>query len=160
QPGDQPQGGTRPWGLRCPVTLGRGGGASPGSQATDPRPGRMRTTGSCARAGCRPGSALLAARAASHSRSPAAAVGRWGMTQKATSTARPVYSGGSCGQRPSLEGPQIPGDDHAAEQARQAGVFGEADDDVEIPDSPAAAQVVLGAALCQGDDPHPVPPAS
>src|SRR5262249_53540685 len=69
-----PQGGTRPWGLRCPVALGLGAGAPPGSQATDPRSGQMRTTGSWARSGCRSGSAFLAARAASHSRSPAIAL--------------------------------------------------------------------------------------
>jgi hypothetical protein len=61
---------------------------------------------------------------------------------------------------PKLGGPPIPGDDHAAEQARQARVFGEADNDVEVSNPPAAAQVMLGAALREGDDAHPVPPAS
>src|SRR5215467_3649760 len=60
---------------------------------------------------------------------------------------------------PELGGTPIPGDDHAAEQARQARVFGEADNDVQVSDSPAAAQVMLGAALREGDDAHPVPPA-
>jgi hypothetical protein len=87
----EPQRGTRPCGLRCPVVLGPGGGASPGSQATDPRSGWMRTTGSCARSGFRSGSTCLAARPSSHSRSPAIALLWSGMTQKATSTARPVY---------------------------------------------------------------------
>ena len=59
-----------------------------------------------------------------------------------------------------LGGTPIPGDDHAAEKVRQARVFGEADDDVQVPDSPAAAQVMLGAALRQSDDAHPVPSAS
>ena len=54
----------------------------------------------------------------------------------------------------------IPGDDHAAEKAGQARVFGEADNDVEVPNPPAAAQVVLGGALREGDDAHPVPPDS
>jgi hypothetical protein len=84
------QGGTRPWGLRCPVVFGLGGGARPGSQATDPRSGQMRTTGSWARSAFRAGSAFLAARPASHSPSAAIGLGRSGMTQKATSTARPV----------------------------------------------------------------------
>ena len=39
-------------------------------------------------------------------------------------------------------------------------VFGEADDDVEVPYTSATTQVVLGAALCERDDAHPVPPAS
>jgi hypothetical protein len=43
---------------------------------------------------------------------------------------------------------------------RQARVFGEADNDVEVPDPSAAAQVMLGAALREGDDAHSVPPAS
>ena len=59
-----------------------------------------------------------------------------------------------------LGGTPVPGDDHAAEQARQARVVGEADNDVEISNPPAAAQVMLGAALRQGNDAHPLPPAS
>src|SRR5262249_36206401 len=59
---------------------------------------------------------------------------------------------------PELGGTPIPGDDHAAEKARQARVCGEADNDVEVPDPPAAAQVMLGAALRERDDAHPVPP--
>lgn len=61
---------------------------------------------------------------------------------------------------PELGGTPIPGDNHAAEKARQARVFGEADNDVEIPDPPAAAQVMLSAALREGDDAHPVLPVS
>ncbi len=61
---------------------------------------------------------------------------------------------------PELGGTPIPGNDHAAEKAGQARVFGEADNDVEVPDPPAAAQVMLGAALREGDNAHPVPPAS
>jgi hypothetical protein len=47
-----------------------------------------------------------------------------------------------------------------AEKTRQARVFGEADNDVEISNPPATAQVMLGAALREGDDAYPVPPAS
>jgi hypothetical protein len=39
-------------------------------------------------------------------------------------------------------------------------VFGEADDDVEVPDTAATTQVMLGAALCERDDAHSVLPAS
>jgi hypothetical protein len=61
---------------------------------------------------------------------------------------------------PELRGTPIPGDDHTAEKTRQARVFGEADNDVEISNPPATAQVMLGAALREGDDAYPVPPAS
>jgi hypothetical protein len=61
---------------------------------------------------------------------------------------------------PELGGTPIPGDDHAAEKVRQARVFGEADNDVEVSNPLAAAQVMLGAALREGDDAHSVPPAS
>ena len=61
---------------------------------------------------------------------------------------------------PEFGGTPVPGDDHTAEQARQARVFCEADDDVEVSNPPAAAQVMLGAALREGDDAHPFPPAS
>jgi hypothetical protein len=61
---------------------------------------------------------------------------------------------------PELGGTPIPGDDHAAEKARQARVFGEADNNVEVPNPSVAPQVMLGAALRQGDDAHPLPPSS
>jgi len=60
---------------------------------------------------------------------------------------------------PELRGTPVPGNDHATEKSREARVFGEADDDVEIPDTPAATQVMLSAALCERDDAHPVLPA-
>jgi hypothetical protein len=47
-------GGASPWGLLCPSAFGRGGGTFGGSQATQPRAGRITTTGSCARSGFRP----------------------------------------------------------------------------------------------------------
>src|SRR5215472_4769310 len=59
---------------------------------------------------------------------------------------------------PELGGTPVPGDDHAAEKARKVRVFGEADDDVKVPDTSAATQVMLGAALCEGGDAHPILP--
>src|SRR5215471_5750567 len=47
---------------------------------------------------------------------------------------------------PELGGTPVPGDDHSAEKAWEARVFGKADDDVEIPDAPAPTQVMFGAA--------------
>jgi hypothetical protein len=61
---------------------------------------------------------------------------------------------------PELGRAPVPRNDRAAEKAREARVFGEADDDVEVPYTAAAAQVVLGTALREGDDAHPVLPAS
>lgn len=61
---------------------------------------------------------------------------------------------------PELGGTPVPGNDHAAEKAREVRVVSEADDDVEVPNTAATTQVVLGAALCERDDAHPVPPAS
>src|SRR5215467_4659229 len=48
---------------------------------------------------------------------------------------------------PELGRTPVPGDDHSAEKAREARVFGKADDDVEIPDAPAPPQVMFGAAV-------------
>jgi hypothetical protein len=61
---------------------------------------------------------------------------------------------------PEPGGTPVPGHDHAPEKARQARVFREADDDVEVPDTPAPAQIMLGAALREGDNAQPVLPAS
>jgi len=48
----------------------------------------------------------------------------------------------------------------APEQAGQGRVVGETDDDVEIPDAALAAQVVLGAALGEGDEANAAAPGS
>ncbi len=61
---------------------------------------------------------------------------------------------------PELGGTPVPGNDRAAEKAREVRVFGEADDDVEVPDTPETAQVMLGAALCERDDAYSILPAS
>lgn len=60
---------------------------------------------------------------------------------------------------PELRGTPVPGNDHAAEKTREPRVFREADDDVEIPDASAPAQIVLSGALREGDNTDPVLPA-
>jgi hypothetical protein len=62
------------------------------------------------------------------------------------------------GATPKLGGTPVPGDDHAAEKAREARVFRKADDDVEIPDTSAPAQIMLGAPLREGDNAQSVLP--
>ncbi len=59
-----------------------------------------------------------------------------------------------------LGGTPVPGDDHAAEKAWEARVFRKADDDVEVPDTSAPTQIMLGAALREGDNTQSVLPAS
>src|ERR1035437_5427597 len=55
-------------------------------------------------------------------------------------------------------GTPVPGDDHAAEKAREARVFRKADYDVEVPDTSAPTQIMLGAALREGDNTQSVLP--
>jgi len=59
-----------------------------------------------------------------------------------------------------LGGTPVPGDDHAAEKAWEARVFRKADDDVEVPDTSASTQIMLGTALREGDNTQSVPPTS
>ena len=63
---------------RCPCAPARTCSTFGGSQATDPRSGRMRTTGACVRSGLRSGLGCSAARAPSHPCRAATASGRPG----------------------------------------------------------------------------------
>ena len=53
---------------------------------------------------------------------------------------------------PELGGTPVPGNDHAAEKAWQAPIFCKADDDVEVPDTSAPTQIMLGGALRERDN--------
>lgn len=97
------------------------------------------------------GSGRLLARRLSHSSGPPTGSAASGIVQYFTSTARPVYAGGSRGSVRTSTVPN-PGDDLAALRVRRWRPLGEVDDDVEIPDAALTAEAMFGGALRERDD--------